>query len=71
MAGTANEQQCGALHTQVQQKQAEVATFRFQRMLEMRRVLTPDQRQRLVTLLEEQRFGGGGHGGGWHDRDDE
>ena len=55
MASNADENAIRAKHNQLQQLQQQMANVRFQNMLEMRKVLTPEQRQRFAQLMQQRR----------------
>lgn len=49
-------------HQQVQALRQEMSDLRFESMLEMREVLTPDQREEFAELMEDRRAGRGFRG---------
>ncbi|MFP4133375.1 MAG: Spy/CpxP family protein refolding chaperone [Halothece sp.] len=48
-------------HEQVQGLRQEMANLRFERMLEMREVLNPEQREQFAELMQERRGNRGGN----------
>ncbi len=57
MSGTASEEQIRAKHQQVRELENQLASLRFESMLAMRSILTPQQRQSLATQMQQRRPG--------------
>lgn len=55
MAGTASVNQLRTQHEQVQVISQQLEELRFESLLAMREVLTPQQRQRFATLMQQRR----------------
>ena len=66
MAGSASESEIRSQHSRVLNLHQEMAETRFDSMLEIRNVLTPEQRQEWAELVEQRRdeFGRGPREGG-------
>lgn len=59
MAGNADDGKLTALFADSQAKHQAMVSFGFQQLLKVRAILTPDQRAKVRSLIEE-------HQGGWH-----
>ncbi|WP_448532643.1 Spy/CpxP family protein refolding chaperone [Parathermosynechococcus lividus] len=57
MSGTASDDQIRAKHQQVRELENQMASLRFESMLAMRSILTPQQRQALATQMQQRRPG--------------
>ncbi|MFN4066703.1 MAG: Spy/CpxP family protein refolding chaperone [Thermosynechococcus sp.] len=57
MSGNASEDQIRSKHQQVRQLENQLASLRFESMLAMRGILTPQQRQALATQMQQRRQG--------------
>jgi Spy/CpxP family protein refolding chaperone len=57
MAGTASDNQIREKYRQVKDLRAKAADVQFNSMLEMRNVLTPEQRQKFAERMDKQRGG--------------
>jgi Spy/CpxP family protein refolding chaperone len=57
MAGTASEAAIRSQHQQVNQLSQQMHNLRFESMLEMRQVLTPEQRRQFAQLMQQHRGG--------------
>ncbi len=57
MAGTANDDQIREKYRQVKDLRAKAADAQFNSMLEIRNVLSPEQRQKFADRMEKQRGG--------------
>ncbi|WP_017718432.1 Spy/CpxP family protein refolding chaperone [Kamptonema formosum] len=57
MAGTADQNQLREKHRQVQALREKMGELRFESLLEMREVLTPDQRRQMSELMQQRRPG--------------
>ncbi|HIK35264.1 MULTISPECIES: Spy/CpxP family protein refolding chaperone [unclassified Thermosynechococcus] len=57
MSGDASEDQIRSKHQQVRQLENQLASLRFESMLAMRGILTPQQRQALATRMQQRRPG--------------
>lgn len=55
MSGTASEDQIRAKYQQVRELENQMASLRFESMLAMRSILTPQQRQSLATQMQQRR----------------
>jgi Spy/CpxP family protein refolding chaperone len=55
MAGTANESAIRSQHQRVTQLDQEMHNLRFESMLQMREVLTPEQRRQFAQLMQQRR----------------
>jgi protein CpxP len=55
MAGTATDAELRAQHEELQALDREVADLRFENMLAVRNVLTPEQRTEMSTRMEQRR----------------
>jgi protein CpxP len=55
MAGTATKQQLTRKHQEILRLRQQIGDLRFKSMLEIRDVLTPQQRQELARLMEQRR----------------
>jgi Spy/CpxP family protein refolding chaperone len=55
MAGNGSEAQIRSKHDEVVKLRQELEQLRFQSMLEMREVLTPEQRNQLAQLMQQRR----------------
>ncbi|HEY9653093.1 MAG TPA: Spy/CpxP family protein refolding chaperone [Coleofasciculaceae cyanobacterium] len=55
MAGTASVDQIRTQHKQVQAISHQLEELRFESLLAMREVLTPEQRQRFATMMQQRR----------------
>ena len=54
MAGTASTSQIREKHRQVTQLRQQLADLRFESMLEMREILSADQRRQLANLMQQR-----------------
>ncbi|HIK24411.1 MAG TPA: Spy/CpxP family protein refolding chaperone [Thermosynechococcus sp. M46_R2017_013] len=57
MGSNASEDQIRSKHQQVRQLENQLASLRFESMLAMRGILTPQQRQTLATQMQQRRQG--------------
>jgi periplasmic protein CpxP/Spy len=57
MAGNATDGQIRAKHQEIERSRQKLSDLRFQSLLEMRQVLTPDQRSKFARLMQERRPG--------------
>ncbi|XFA73113.1 Spy/CpxP family protein refolding chaperone [Thermosynechococcaceae cyanobacterium Okahandja] len=57
MSGTASEEQIRTKHQQVRDLENQLASLRFESMLAIRSILTPQQRQSLATQMQQRRPG--------------
>ncbi|MFN4280277.1 Spy/CpxP family protein refolding chaperone [Thermosynechococcus sp.] len=57
MSGNASEDQIRSKHQQVRQLDNQLASLRFESMLAMRGILTPEQRQALASQMQQRRRG--------------
>lgn len=55
MIGTASDNDIRAKHRQVLELKQQMAELRFEQMLAMRAVLTPEQRQQWATLMQQRK----------------
>lgn len=55
MSSTASQSQLREKHRQVQGLREQMGELRFESMLEMREVLTPDQRRQMAELMQQRR----------------
>ncbi|WP_013320472.1 Spy/CpxP family protein refolding chaperone [Gloeothece verrucosa] len=55
MTGTASNQEIRAKHQQLVASRQKMENIRFESMLEMREILTPEQRSKLGQLMEQRR----------------
>ncbi len=55
MASTASQDQLREKHRQVQGLRDKLGEWRFESLLEMREVLTPDQRRQMAELMQQRR----------------
>ncbi len=58
MAGTASSNDIRDKHRQVEQLRQQLAQMRFESMLEIRDVLSPDQRRQLSQMMQQRRENG-------------
>lgn len=64
MAGSATADQLRQQHNRLQAEMQKMGDLRFESMLAMREILTPEQRQQLAQRMQERGPGSGRHGGG-------
>ena len=57
MAGTADKNQLREKHRQVQALREKMGELRLESLLEMREVLTPDQRRQMAEMMQQRRPG--------------
>ena len=55
MQGNASENDLRNKHQEIVSLRQQMGNLRFESMLEMRKVLTPEQRQQFVQLMQERR----------------
>jgi periplasmic protein CpxP/Spy len=55
MAGNATNEQIRTKHQEIERSRQKLSDLRFQSLLEMRQVLTPDQRSKFARLMQERR----------------
>jgi Spy/CpxP family protein refolding chaperone len=60
MTGNATDTRIRAKHREIEQNRQQLSDLRFQSLLEMRRVLTPEQRTRFAELMQQRRARAGG-----------
>ncbi len=64
MTGNASDDQLRQQHQEMQALRQQVETRRFETMLQIRKVLTPEQRAKAAQLMQEHRGGHHHRGGG-------
>lgn len=61
MQGNASEDQLRSKHQEIANLRQQMGNIRFESMLEMRKILTAEQRQKLAQFLQQRRQGRGGN----------